>query len=119
MTGGVNYNQRDIVIIPFPYSDLSGSKPRPSLVISSEHRNRKTEDLILCQISSKPIRTKYDVYLEDSDIKGEKLRKKSKVRPDKIFTLSRSKIIKKVGKLDKERSKKVIENLNQIIEIKD
>ena len=45
------YNQKDIVLIPFPYSDLTGSKKRPALVISNEKIN-KTEDRICCLITT-------------------------------------------------------------------
>lgn len=32
------YDQRDIVLIPFPYSDLTGSKQRPALIVSNKGR---------------------------------------------------------------------------------
>jgi len=38
----------DIVVLPFPFSDLSISKNRPSLVVAT----LKSEDIILCQITS-------------------------------------------------------------------
>ena len=38
----------DVVVLPFPFSDLSKSKKRPSLVVS----NLVGDDLILCQITS-------------------------------------------------------------------
>ena len=40
----------DIVVIPFPFSDLSSSKRRPALVLAG----LKGNDIILCQITSKP-----------------------------------------------------------------
>ena len=47
------YDQRDIVLVPFPYSDLTGSKQRPVLIISNNKIN-KTEDRICCLITTKP-----------------------------------------------------------------
>ena len=49
----------DVVVIPFPFSDLSGRKKRPALVIS----NLEGYDLILCQITSKNIKDKYAIDL--------------------------------------------------------
>jgi len=51
----------DVVVIPFPFSDLSGSKRRPALIIS----NLEGYDLILCQITSKNIKDKYAIDLKD------------------------------------------------------
>ena len=57
----------DIVVIPFPYSDLSNSKRRPALVLS----NLKGDDIILCQITSKNTKDDYAIRLNDSNfIKG-------------------------------------------------
>ena len=39
----------DVVVLPFPFSDLSNSKKRPALVVA----NLEGEDIILCQITSK------------------------------------------------------------------
>ena len=40
------FEQRDIIIVPFPFSDLSGSKQRPVLILSTLEYNKHTEDLI-------------------------------------------------------------------------
>lgn len=46
---GMNiYRQRDIVLVPFPFSDLSTPKVRPVLVLSNDAYNRRTEDLLVC-----------------------------------------------------------------------
>ena len=45
----------DVVVIPFPFSDLSNSRRRPALVISSLHG----DDLILCKFTSKGINDPY------------------------------------------------------------
>ena len=42
----------DIVVLPFPFSDLSSSKRRPALVLVSG----KGDDIVLCQITSKNVR---------------------------------------------------------------
>ena len=42
------YRQRDIVLVPFPFSDLSTPNVRPVLVLSNDAYNRRTEDLLVC-----------------------------------------------------------------------
>jgi len=44
------FEQGNVILIPFPYSDLTGSKKRPALIISNS--NLKGEDKICCLITS-------------------------------------------------------------------
>ena len=46
MKGGTMYEQKDIILIPFPYSDLTGSKKRPALIISNQKLNKSDVQLI-------------------------------------------------------------------------
>jgi len=46
-------NRGDVVLVPFPFTDLSAVKRRPALVVSSDEYNRATGDVIIAQISSK------------------------------------------------------------------
>ncbi len=72
----------DVVVVPFPFSDLSMSKRRPALVIS----NLTGDDLILCQITSQDIRDVYAIELFDSDFESGGLNKPSNIRPNRLFT---------------------------------
>jgi len=106
------YEQRDIVLIPFPYSDLTISKKRPALIISNLKIN-KTEDRICCLVTSK-------VHSEDIIIKNKNLEKgnlpfKSSVKPHRIFTIHEKAIIKKLCKIDKDLHLRVIDKLNEYI----
>lgn len=67
-------------MVPFPFTDLSGRKRRPALVISPEGFDG--EDLILCAITSRLPRTPSDweVPLEAGDMADEELPKKSIVK---------------------------------------
>jgi len=71
----------DIVVIPFPFSDLTGAKRRPVLVIT----NLKGEDLILCQITSKKVRDEYAITITEKDFEEGSLKQESNVRPNKIW----------------------------------
>jgi mRNA interferase MazF len=74
----------DIVVIPFPFSDLSGSKRRPALVLA----DIEGDDVVLCQITSVARNDKYAVPLDKADFESGMLPAKSFVRPSKIFTAS-------------------------------
>ncbi|MFT4297975.1 MAG: type II toxin-antitoxin system PemK/MazF family toxin, partial [Candidatus Woesearchaeota archaeon] len=59
------FAKRDIVIFPFPYTDLSKRKIRPCLVISNEFN----QDILLCQITSQNIKKdKYSIEIKSSEV---------------------------------------------------
>jgi len=97
----------DVVVIPFPFSDLSASKKRPALVFSS----LEGDDLILCQITSEARFDKYSIELKNTDFKQGKLNIKSMIRPNRLFTADRSLIQYKVGSLKNEKLKEAIDGL--------
>jgi len=55
----------DVVVVPFPFSDLSASKKRPALVVAT----LTGDDVILCQITSKTINDSYAVPFANADFK--------------------------------------------------
>ena len=73
----------DVVVIPFPFSDLSGNKRRPALVVA----DLDGDDVILCQITSVVRGDNYAVSLDMADYESGTLPVKSFVRPNKIFTV--------------------------------
>lgn len=89
------YEQGDIVLIPFPYSDLTGSKLRPALILSNEKLN-KTDDRICCLITShKP---EQGISIGTKDLEGT-LPFKSWVKPQRIFTIDIKIVRKKLCKM--------------------
>ena len=83
----------DVVIIPFPFSNLKGSKKRPALVLA----DLQGDDIILCQITSQPTKDNLSVSLLTSDFSSGKLPVNSFVRPSRIFTADKGIIIGKAG----------------------
>lgn len=103
----------DVVVIPFPFSDLRGLKRRPSLVLAS----LKGDDLILCQITSQNIKDEYSISLRPEDFESGYLKVPSNVRPNKIFTAEKSIILYKIGHLKNEKIQEIMMQLKQIFEI--
>jgi mRNA interferase MazF len=85
----------DIVVIPFPFSDLSGNKRRPALVLS----DLSGDDIILCQITSQHTKDIYSVSINSADFLSGSLPIASNVRPTRVFTADKNIIIRKVGSL--------------------
>lgn len=93
MNDGTMYNQKDIVLIPFPYTDLTGIKKRPALIISNSTINVK-QDRICCLITSNP--SKEGILLTERCFAQGKLPFKSWVKPHRIFTIHERIIEKKL-----------------------
>jgi mRNA interferase MazF len=100
----------DVVVVPFPFSDLTLSKGRPALVIST----LEGDDVILCQITSKSIKDNYALPLEDKDFEAGSINQPSNLRPNRIFTADSHIILYKVGKL---KTAKLTEAIDKVIEI--
>jgi mRNA interferase MazF len=62
------YKQGDIVLIPFPYSDLSTTKQRPVLVLSNTTYNKSQSDLVVAAITSNLISKTYSIKITDDDL---------------------------------------------------
>ncbi len=93
----------DIVVLPFPFSDLSKSKKRPALVAA----NLEGDDLILCQITSEARIDKHSVVLSNVDFKKGNLNLTSMVRPNRLFTADKSIVLYKIGSLKESKIKEV------------
>jgi len=101
----------DVVVVPFPFSDLTQAKRRPALVISTLEGN----DLILCQITSQSVKDNYAISLDDKDFETGGLKQSSNVRPNRIFTADIHIILYKAGNLKIEKVTEVIEKVVEII----
>ena len=79
----------DVVVLNFPFSDLSGAKRRPALVVA----DITDDDIILCQITSRAKTDSYSIKLEASDFTDGNLATPSVVRPNKVFTADKNIIL--------------------------
>lgn len=111
---GIMYKQKDIVLIPFPYSDLSENKQRPALIISNELIN-KTEDVICCLITKSS--RKGDLLIKKEDFEIGTLPFKSFVRPYRIFTIHQGIVKRKLCTINKDFHAEVIIKLNEYIKM--
>lgn len=100
----------DVVVIPFPFSDLSQSKRRPALVLAQ----LEGDDAILCQITSKDITDNYAISIDDTDFESGGLRQSSNIRPNRLFTADSHIILYRIGAIKKGKLNQII---NKVIEI--
>ncbi len=101
----------DIVVTPFPFSDLTSSVKRPALVIAA----LKGEDVILCQITSKERKDPYQISLDKKDFLQGTLKVNCFIKPSILFTLRDSIILYKAGRLNRAKIKEVEDKICSII----
>lgn len=101
----------DVVVLNFPFSDLSGTKRRPALVLA----NLDDNDIILCQITSRASDVKYAVRLGKNDFEKGSLSIESAIRPNKIFTADKRLIAYVACKVTQEKLLEVVDMLSTII----
>lgn len=77
-----------VVVVPFPYTDLSKTKRRPAFVLTPEGYNRGARDLLLAYVTSVPQEDRWAVGVTDEALASGSLPKPSWIRADKVFTLS-------------------------------
>src|SRR5712691_9636240 len=96
--GVVTPSAGGIVLVPFPFSDLSQAKLRPAVVLADAGR----DDWILCQVTSNPYGDPRAVHLTPSSFSSGSLRSDSYARAGKLFTASRELMVTQVATLNAE-----------------
>lgn len=99
-----------IVLVTFPFSNLKGQKIRPALVLANVEFN----NLILCQITSKPYTSKTAIAIKSKNFSKGNLPVTSFVRPDKLFTADATIIKGVVGKLSPAIRDKILKNVREL-----
>jgi len=100
----------EVVAVPFPFSDLSGKKLRPAVIVASVD----FDDLIFCQITSRDRSRDGAIKLSSVDFQDGSLPLTSYARPDKLFTGEASIIVKSRGKLTKQTKSSLLKSIRQL-----
>ena len=100
----------EVVVLPFPYTDLSSIKKRPALIIAT----LKGENVILTQITTVKREDEDLISLTKKDFETGFLKQDSFIMPSIIFTVESSTIVYKTGRVKKEKIKEVEKKLCEI-----
>ena len=110
-------NKGDIVLVKFPFTNISGEKLRPALIITEES---KFKDFILAFITTQfDQMEKYDMLLtaDSKDFQKTGLKRESLLKLNKLTTLNKRMIVGKIGILTKELMNQVDNNLKGLFKI--
>ena len=101
-----------VVLVPFPFSDLSRTKLRPAVVLANADRG----DYVLCQVTSNPYSDPHAVPLSDEDFREGSLRRKSYARPGKLFTANRTLLVRQVGELENDSLRRILDAVISLLQ---
>lgn len=115
MTSGTMFEQGEIVIVPFPFSNLSSIKQRPVLILSKNEYNNNSDDVITCGITSNLKDIPCSILIDNKNLEKGSLPKQSRIKIDKLFTIEKNIVKKKIGKLNNSTMNMVREEFNKLV----
>ncbi len=110
------YKQGEIILIPIPFTNLNSTKKRPVLILSNSIYNKATNDIITVAITSNIRGLNYEVVIDQEDMDEGNLKRMSCIRSDKIYTLSKELIVKRIGKIKSDKIEEVKNNIKELID---
>ena len=107
----------DVVLVPFPFSDLSTTKQRPAVVLSSDQYHRVTGDCLIAAITSvrPPTLSLGEVALSSADQAAGGLLKPSIVKVGKLIALDRRLIRRTLGRLPEATVAALLVELKRLV----
>ena len=100
-----------VILVPFPFSDLSQSKLRPAVVLA----NAGKRDYVLCQITSNIYSDSRAIEIKHSSFASGSLRVVSYARPSKLFTANRNLVVAQIGTLKDNALKKIVDAVIELL----
>jgi len=111
----MTYEPGDLVLVPFPFTDLTGAKRRPVLVLSSRDFNARSQDFIVCGVTSNLGNAAHSVLIDGKDLARGRIPAPSRIKVAKIATLLQSLALRTVGRVKPEVLARVRKELLSII----
>ena len=106
--------QRDLLLVPFPFSDQSGRKVRPVIVISNNEFNQYSDDVLIVGVTSNISKDKYTLNLKNEHLEEGRLLADCCIKTENILKLDKKLIVKKIGKIKIQTFDEIILKLNEI-----
>jgi mRNA interferase MazF len=111
----MQFNKRDLILIKFPFSDQTGSKVRPAIIVSNNNFNEKSEDIFLVPITSVLKSAEHSFEITQKNMEKGNLIINSRVRVDKLGVVRKSLFKMKVGEINNSTMLKINKKLEKIL----
>ena len=111
------FKRGDVILIAFPFTDLTTTKMRPGVIVSSDRFNKKYEDIVVAAITSQVPKSlsNDDFSLSHTDQADAGLPKASIVKLGKIVTLDQRFVRKKLGRIPEETLFRLTSALHELL----
>jgi mRNA interferase MazF len=104
-------DQGDIVLFPFPHTDLSRAKARPALIL----KKLAGKDAIVCMLTTqKAACTGHAILVDTSNLSAGNLHKPSNIRPDRLFTADTEIFFQTIGTISDSKLQEVYSRLREM-----
>ncbi len=109
----LNFEQRDIILIPFPFSNQRGAKVRPAIIISNNRLNR-ADDIIVSGITSNITKNQYSITIEEKDLELNNIKEECCIKVENILRIEKSLVLKKIDSLREETFTEVLTKVKSL-----
>ena len=100
----------DVVVVPFPQTDLKPRKLRPALTLV----DLPGDDLILCQITTQSRHDGFSISLDHADFSNGQLPLASFIRVNRVFTVDQSVIVRTAGSVNQAKLQGVLAAVRKV-----
>ena len=110
------FKRGDIVLLPFPFSDATGAKRRPCLVLA-ELPFFGGMDYLVCMISSQNTRDPHSMEVTPSDLTAGRLAVKSYLRPMYLFGADGNAIVRRIAVMNSGALSRVVKTIVSVVDL--
>ncbi|MDE1798014.1 MAG: type II toxin-antitoxin system PemK/MazF family toxin [Candidatus Micrarchaeota archaeon] len=109
-----SFKKGKIVLVELTFSDESGSKWRPALVVSSDAYNQTSPDVVLAKISGSDYGTSFEVALTSSMLKSGELNKPSFIDLGNLRAVEKKQVLREIATVDEKTVKACDEKIRKV-----
>lgn len=110
----MSLKQKEIVLLPYPFSNLKERKVRPAVVISNDLFNKKSKDCIMVPLTGVIKEEPYSIIISNENLVSGNLIKISRIKVDKIFNIEKNLTIAKIGIINNQTLKDIKSELSKM-----